>query len=48
MKQGYWGFLAGMMFMAATIAFEIWGLTPHAANAGAEYGAGVAVDTRDC
>lgn len=48
MKQGYWGFLAGMIFMAAVIAFEIWGLTPRVPAADAERGAIVASDIRDC
>lgn len=48
MKQGYWSFLAGMVFMATVITFEIWGLTPRAANTGAKHGSGIASEMRDC
>jgi hypothetical protein len=47
MKQAYWGFLAGMVFMAAVVTVEIWGLTPRSAT-GTEYGTGVVFDIRDC
>jgi hypothetical protein len=47
MKQAYWGFLAGMVFMAAVVAVEIWGLTTRIDTA-TEYGTGVAADSRDC
>ena len=48
MKQPSWGFLAGMMFMAAVIMIELWGLTPRQADAGREYGADMPLDQRDC
>ena len=37
MKQASWGFLAGMVFMAALVMVEIWGLTPRI-DTGTEYG----------
>jgi hypothetical protein len=47
MKQASLGFLAGMVFMAAVVTVEIWGLTPRI-DTTTEYGTGVAVDSRDC
>jgi hypothetical protein len=48
MKQTQWGFLAGMMFMAAVIIVALWGLTPREVDTGREYGAGTLIDLRDC
>jgi hypothetical protein len=47
MKQAHWGFLAGMVFMAAVATVEIWGFTTRLDTA-TEYGTGVAVHSRDC
>jgi hypothetical protein len=43
MKQASWGFVAGMMVMAG-----LWGLTPRTPETPGRYGAGVAIDLRDC
>jgi hypothetical protein len=47
MKQAYWDFLAGIVFMAPLVTIEVWGFTPRI-DAATEYGTGVAADSRDC
>jgi hypothetical protein len=47
MKQASLGSLAAMVFMAALVMVEIWGLTPRI-DIGTGYGSGVVLDLRDC
>lgn len=47
MKHASWGFLAGIVFMAALVTTEIWGFTPRI-DIGTGYGSGVVLDLRDC
>ena len=48
MKKAYWGFLAGTVFTAGLVMFEIWELTPRTLYTGTEYSTGAALDLRDC